>query len=322
MARLRSVLPGNSSCLAAGLLLFLACGSTARRGEIAGQSRNIEPILNLQLVGSYGPVLSDRITLIEPSGVTVNKIGEIYISDRSANSVYRLSPQFGVLSGEGGIGASLGTFNRPVGLDCDQALNVYVADSGNRRIQVLDRNLYFAGKIDSYFDQNDQSTEFSRPEDIRIDREGNFWIADNDRVLKLNPFNELLQELSYNSSSDFSIGRVSSIDISSSDLIAIGDPGNRQVIIATINGNHVSDFPAGAPSCVAWDDKGLLWVADDLAGRLDVFDVAGNSQFRYTETTSGFRPSWITFDLSGRLIMLDSERRRVFLYVVIRGIKP
>jgi len=304
-----------------GVVLALACGTSGRRGDTIGQTQYTEPILNLRLVGSYGPVFSDRITLIGPSGVTVNRIGEILVSDRSANSVYKFSPQFEIISDEGGIGAAPGTFNRPVGLDCDQALNVYVADSGNRRIQVLDRSLYYVGTIDSYFDLNDESSKFSQPEDIRIDREGNFWIADNDRVLKLDPFNELLQELSYDVAVDFGIGRVSSIDISGSDLLAIGDRGNKQVIIATINGNHISDFAAGSPSCVAWDDKGLLWVADDIAGRLEVFDIDGNSRFRHAEAVSEFRPSWITFDQSGRLIMLDSGRRKIYVYEVIRGIQ-
>jgi len=316
---LRLVSKSDFRYLAYGLIFAAACAHTGRRADITGRGIPTESILNLRLIGAYGPAFDGGISFLDPSGAAINGAGEIFISDRGANAVYGFSPSLDSVSEQGGIGAAPGTFNRPAGLACDQALNLYVSDSGNRRIQILDRNLRYVKTVDSYFDQNDEPLKFTRPEDIKIDREGNFWVADNDKILKLDPFYELLLEMSYSAPGNFRIGRVSSIDISNSDLVAIGDPGNGQVIIATMHGNHVIDFAVDSPLSVAWDDRGLLWVAEGNAGKLEVFDVDGNLRYRFSENTPGYNPSWITFDSAGRLLVLESRQRRVFIYEIIRG---
>jgi sugar lactone lactonase YvrE len=270
-------------------------------------------------VESHGPELKDGIILKEPSGLAVSKIGDIFISDRAANAIYKLSSGFEFMSEEGGIGSAPGTFSRPMGVACDAALNVYVADSGNRRIQILDRNLRYVGTIDSYFDETDQSEEFSLPEDIDMDREGNFWIADNDRVIKLDPFYEQLLEISYDAPGSFTIGRASCLAISGNDIVAIGDTGNRQVINITVHGSRVSELDFGAPSSLAWDNGGLLWVADARAGMLEAYDIEGDLRYKYAEAVSGFKPSSIVFDLSGRLLVVDAGRRQILVYEIVRG---
>lgn len=301
------------------MIVAVACTSPGKRAGLYDTGAGRQSILNVRLIRSYGPVLGSGVALMEPSGATFNKLGELFISDKTTNRVFRLSADFNVISNEGGIGTSPGSFNRPAGMASDPALNLYVADSGNRRIQILDRNLRHVRSIRSYFDESDNPVNFTQPEDIVIDREGNIWIADNDKVLKLDPFYELLLEMSYDAPGNFRIGRASSIDISDGDLVAIADPGNRQVLITTVHGNYVNEFAAGKPSCVRWDRSGVLWVTDPSAGRIEAYDVSGNMIYRHIENSPGFRPSWITFDLSGRMIILDSGQRRVFVYDVIRG---
>ena len=318
---MRSVLPQNSKLILLFAAVIVACTSPGRRDLYEDTGTGGQTILNLRLSNSYGPVLETGVSLQEPSSAAFNRIGELFVSDRITNGIYRFSADYNFISSEGGIGSVTGSFNRPGGIACDPALNLYVADSGNKRVQILDRNLRRVRSIESYFDENNNSVNFTRPDDIAIDREGNFWIADNDRVLKLDPFYELLFEMSYDAPGNFRIGRVSSIDISNRDLIAVADPGNQQVIIATIHGNYVTDFPAGKSSCIRWDNSGLLWLADPTAGKIEVFDKKGNMVFRYMENMSGFRPTWLTFDLSGRLIVLDAGQRRIFLYDIIRGAK-
>jgi sugar lactone lactonase YvrE len=270
-------------------------------------------------VESHGPELSEGIVLREPSGLAVSKIGDIFISDRAANAIYKLSSGFEFMVDEGGIGNALGTFSKPMGLACDAALNVYVADSGNRRIQILDRNLRRVGTVDSYFDESDRTEEFSLPEDIDIDGEGNFWIADNDRVVKLDPFYELLQEISYDAPGGFAIGRVSCLAVSGNDMVAIGDSGNRRVLNMTVHGSRVSELDSGSPSSLAWDSGGLLWVADGRDGMLRAFDINGGLRYKYAEAAPGFRPSSILFDQAGRLLVVDSGRRQILVYEIVRG---
>ncbi|MEE9554531.1 MAG: NHL repeat-containing protein [candidate division Zixibacteria bacterium] len=317
---MRSALPPNFSIIIPLAIVICACSSPGRRGDLNRADKSGQTVLNVRLVESYGPSLGSGIVLMEPTGAVYNELGELFISDKFTNGVYRLSADYRVISNEGGIGTVPGSFNRPGGLAGDPALNLYVADSGNRRIQILDRNLRHVRSIKSYFDDSDNPVNFYQPEDIGIDREGNFWIADNDKVLKLDPFYELLLEMSYDAPGNFRIGRVSSIDISDNDLVAIADPGNRQIIITTIHGNYVNEFSAGKPLCARWDSFGLLWVADASAGRIEAYDVSGNMIYRHIESVSGFKPSWITFDSSDRMVVLDSGQRQVLVYKVIRRV--
>ena len=301
-------------------LSIATCGSPAKRGPEFSEDISARTILNLRLIKTIGPIIDENRSLIEPAGVTINRIGEIFISDRAANAIYKLSGEFDHISSEGGIGAALGGFNRPIGMASDAALNLYIADSGNRRIQILDRNLHFVKTIDSYFDENNQPLKFSQPEDITIDSENSFWIADNDKVIRLNPFYELQMELSYRAPGNFRIGRASSVDVSKSDYVAIGDQGNRQVIVVSIHGNPISEFGAGSPSSVAWDDYGNIWVADPEAGKLSAYNLNGVLLFVYSEGASGYRPAWLAFDSTGRLLVLDAGLRRLAVYEIIRGI--
>ncbi len=318
---MRLVFPGNSKYVVIPLMLSLAaCASPARRGREFPEDISTRSILSLRPIKTIGPSIDENRSLIEPAGISINRTDDIFISDRAANSIYRLSGEFNSISSEGGIGAELGGFNRPIGMASDAALNLYIADSGNRRIQILDRNLHFVRSIDSYFDENDQPLAFNQPEDISIDGEGSFWIADNDRVIRLSPFYELQIELSYRVPGNFRIGRASSVDVSRSGHVAIGDQGNRQVIVVSIHGNPISEFSAGSPSSVAWDDHNVIWVTDPESGKLSAYDLNGVLLFDYSEGASRYRPRWLAFDSDGRLLVLDAGLRRLTLYEVIRGI--
>ncbi|MEE8417690.1 MAG: NHL repeat-containing protein [candidate division Zixibacteria bacterium] len=321
MAKLRSVFPDNFKYVAIPLILSIAtCASPAKRGRELAENISSRSILSLRPIKTIGPIIDEKRSLVEPAAISINRIGEIFISDRATNSIYKLSDEFNSISSEGGIGAELGGFNSPVGIASDAALNLYIADSGNRRIQVLDRNLHFVKSVDSYFDENNQPLRFNRPEDVTIDSESSFWIADNDMVIRLSPFYELQLELSYRVPGNFRIGRVSSVDVSKSGYVAIGDQGNRQVIIVSIHGNPISEFSTGSTSSVAWDDHDIIWVTDPEAGKLSAYDLNGVLLFVYSEGTSGYRPRWLAFDSAGRLLVLDAGLRRLTMYEVIRGI--
>jgi sugar lactone lactonase YvrE len=317
---LKSVLPGNFNLPILLILIYLSgCTQAGRRYPEIVERTSAQSILSLRAVKSTGPAIDEGNTLVEPAGVTVNKLGQVFLSDRGTNTIFKLSPALESISGEGGIGRALGDFNRPMGLAADAALNLYVADSGNRRIQVLDRNLRYVNSIDSYFDQDDSPVNFELPEDICIDGESSFWITDNDKVIRLDPFFGLQFEMSYDAPGDFAVGRVSAVDVSQSDLVAVADTGNRRIIVATIYGNLVSRFAVGSVSSLAWDSYGILWAADPEAGKLSAYDSEGNLMFVFAESYPNYRPVRMTFDPSGRLLVADGARRTLTVYEVVRG---
>ncbi len=309
----------NASRAALAALLFLSCaaGGKGQSGQLPS-SAPAKPVLNLRLVASTGPVLADGVSLVGPAAVTANGIGEILISDRDANTIYKLSSDLELLATEGSSSSS--EFIRPLGLACDAALNLYVADSGNKRIQILDHNLRFARTVDSYFDQNGSASDFNLPSDISIDGEGNFWIADDSRVIKLDPFFNLQLEISNNTPSSFIIGKVSSLRTGRGGMVAIADPGNRRVDIITTAGNYVAEIPGQAPQMVTWDKYANIWAVD--SGKLFEFDVKGNLGFIFSGDSPGSRIVWVAFDPANRLVLLDGGLRKVSIYELVEGVLP
>ena len=91
--------------------------------------------------GDGGPAVNAQ--LYSPSGVAVDKAGNLYIADLSNNRVRKVSA--GVITtiagngapsyfGDGGL-ATTAALNQPSGVAVDSAGNIYIADSGNDRIR-------------------------------------------------------------------------------------------------------------------------------------------------------------------------------------------
>lgn len=82
-----------------------------------------------------------------PSGISVDTVGNIYISDSSGNKiyVYRTNAVLEVFAGSGNSGSADGngvftSFRQPGALAADAADNIYVWDSGNYKIRRINQN--------------------------------------------------------------------------------------------------------------------------------------------------------------------------------------
>jgi sugar lactone lactonase YvrE len=307
-------------CLSPVLALFIfGCSSGIRNEPQAEIAISPKPILSLRLLNSVGPGLGESGIISDPSGLAVNDLGEIFFTDKAEKSIYKLSADLTPIWREGSVGGSTGGFSRPSGISSDAALNIYVADEGSRQIQIFDRNLRFVRSISNYFDENDDPIDFSIPSDIVIDREGNFWISDDDKVIKLDSFFKLLYEASDRRSAGyFILGQVSCLSISRKGIVAIGDEGNRRVVMLSIYGNYFGQFSCGTPIALAWDDDSNIWVAES-SGKIEVFNLSGDRCYSFSGDESGSKLSGVASAGKGRLVILDSGMRKVKLFEIIRG---
>src|SRR5688572_3260061 len=142
--------------------------------------------------GDHGP--ANAAKLKEPQGITVDRKGNIYISDTGNNVVRKINN--GIITTMAGTGeegytgdnglATLATFLAIKGLGTDDVNNIYVADSGNNVVRMLDVT---TGKITTeagngtagYAGDGGSATaaRLSSPLGVALDSEGNIYIADS-----------------------------------------------------------------------------------------------------------------------------------------------
>jgi len=138
-------------------------------------------------------------TLTEVSDVVVDSSGNIFAVVK--HNVIKFSPDGTVLLEFGSSGSGDGQFGFPRGIALDNSGNIYVADSGNDRVQIFDSagvfQLMFGWGVDTGANAFETCTsgcqagffgsgngQFDFPQGIAVDIPGNIYVADsnNDRV--------------------------------------------------------------------------------------------------------------------------------------------
>jgi sugar lactone lactonase YvrE len=133
-----------------------------------------------------------------PSGLAVDKAGDVIVADTGANAVRRITPDGVVttLAGDGTAGfrdgpAGQARFNGPIGVAVDGAGNVYVADTYNDRIRLITPDgqvkTLAGGSAPGFADGRGAAAAFDTPCGLALDRTGALLIADtgNDAIRKL-----------------------------------------------------------------------------------------------------------------------------------------
>ena len=77
----------------------------------------------------------------------VDPFGGLYVADAGRDVVYAMNAHGEVLAVLGGPGSREGAFDDPSGVDPTNGLTLYVADAGNRRIQIFSRSGAWLGAV-------------------------------------------------------------------------------------------------------------------------------------------------------------------------------
>lgn len=126
--------------------------------------------------------------LTGPAGIGIDPCGgDIYVADPGNHRIVRIDPCDGAMTPLGcthGPGADLGALNEPRGVIVGPRRALYVADSGNARIQVYDiatgQRIGVWGQ-QSLFDDpapSDEPGRFNAPWDLAVDAAGMIYVAD------------------------------------------------------------------------------------------------------------------------------------------------
>ncbi len=125
-----------------------------------------------------------------PTGLTVDRQGNVYVVDHRNGRIQKLSPSGKVLAVWGMLGSDPGQFTTPEGMAVDSKGDMYVDDVGNDRLQILSP----AGKPLAQWPLGPSSPY----QDVAVDQQGNVYLTEHDNVpgyiLKLSPTGHVLAE--------------------------------------------------------------------------------------------------------------------------------
>ena len=259
--------------------------------------------------GDGGPAANASFRV--PAGLAFGPEGNLYIADRENHRVRKVDTK-GYISTFAGIGeagfsgdegpAVKAMLNLPSGVVVDKKGNLYISDRSNDRIRVVDKKgviRTYAGSGVAGF-QGDAGpalkAQLDKPFGIALDETKNLYIADrnNNRVRKVSP-----------------------------DGIITTVAGDGGFFFMGDNGPAYRASVA-APTGVALDSKGNLYIADRNNNRVRVVDrtgmirtVVGTGQQDYNgdsevaRETNLYLPFGLTVDSNDNLLVIDRSHYRI-----------
>jgi Concanavalin A-like lectin/glucanases superfamily/FG-GAP-like repeat/HYDIN/CFA65/VesB-like, Ig-like domain/Abnormal spindle-like microcephaly-assoc'd, ASPM-SPD-2-Hydin/FIMAH domain/NHL repeat len=248
--------------------------------------------------GDGGPATS--ASLRGPSGVAVDSVGNLYISDTSNQRIRRVDTSGNISTvagngtygygGDGGV-ATDASLRDPFGVAVDITGNVYIADTDNERIRKVDT----AGKISTVAGNGSvgfngdgglaTNANLHSPLGVAMDAAGNLYIADTG--------NGSIRKVSAN-------GNISTVAGISGTGGFSGD------------GGPATSAMLGIPSGIGVDSDGNLYIADSNNGRIRKVDTSGTIATVAGDGIGGFvgdgGPATIASLMYPRGVALDSAR--------------
>ena len=227
----------------------------------------------------------------------------------------------------GGNGTDAGKFEKPRDIAVAPDGTIYVADTGNHRIQHLNAKgdvLHIWG----YFADSSQTEapggSFYEPWGIAVGPEGEVYVTDtwNHRVQKFTPEGEFITEWGYFGQAETGTAFWGPRDIlvDGEGRVFITDTGNKRVVVFTSDGEFLTAFGTAGllegqfdePVGLAVDADGRIYVADTWNRRVQVFepDVSG---LNYKPVLEWEIVGWYGQSLDNKPFLTVDDQNRIFV---------
>jgi len=286
-----------------------------------GQTAAIRVVLGQPNLKVGFPLLTQS-GIYNPSGLTTDSSGNLWVTDTSNNRVLEFTAPFSngeaaaVVLGQANftsssLAASQGGLSFPAGVAFDSSGNLWVADSSDNRVVEFKPSfsngmtpslVLGQASLGSTFNSTSASG-LNFPTSLRFDSSGNLWVADggNNRILEYK--------------APFSTGM--------NATTVIGQPN------FTSNSSSATQGGLDSPGSLAFDSSGDLWVADTFNNRVLEYaaPLSSGMQAALTVGQPGFtssspaitrtglsEPTEVAFNKAGDLFVADSSNNRIIEY--------
>uniref|UniRef100_A0A1X7U2S4 B box-type domain-containing protein n=1 Tax=Amphimedon queenslandica TaxID=400682 RepID=A0A1X7U2S4_AMPQE len=178
-----------------------------------------------------------------PRGIAITPDKFILVSDDS-NRIQKISMDGYLITSVGEKGSGPLQFNTPSGIAISPITGqVYIADSDNHRVQVLNPDLTFSYSFGS---EGSANGHFKYPRDIAIDSQGIVYVADtnNHRIQKFFPDNNSVSQFGAcgSGAGELSCPVGITMDTAATGLVYVSEAGNARISVFTSDGVFVRNF--------------------------------------------------------------------------------
>ena len=214
-----------------------------------------------------------------PCGVTLDGEENILVTDCGNHRIQKFTPEGQFLTAAGARGKKPLQFNCPAYIAFN-AINkkVYVTDSSNCRVQVLNSDLTFSS---SFGKPGSSKGRFERPRGIACDSTGKVYVVDdnNHRVQVFTAEGKFLKTYGRCGDGRGELRWPEGIAIDSNDMVYVSEWDNDRVSVFTTEGVFVTSFGSSGegpgqfrhPGGVAVDNSGVVYVCDNGNNRVQIF---------------------------------------------------
>ena len=240
-----------------------------------------------------------------PTSVAADSDENVYISDDYVSRIFMYDKDGDFKGSWGRKGSGDGELDGPSGLAFDKEDNLYIVDSLNNRVQKFTRDGKFLAKWGS---QGSGAGQFNMPWGIAIDKDGSVYVADwkNNRVEKFTPDGEYLATLGSPGTGDGEMKCPSDIAIDDQGDVYVVDWGNLRLNIYEAAGRFITAFIGDADTLSPWA-QGVVNANPDYRKARRRTDMTPEQWFQ--------RPVAVNVDSEGRIMVLETERTRIQIYI-------
>ena len=218
--------------LATGLEILVLDSGARRVHEFHARGQYLGVGLDLE-----GTELAERLGQVDPRGMAVDRAGNVLVTEQEGDRVLVFSPTWSLLYVAGGFGGGARTFEDPEGVAASSE-RIFVADSGNGRVQVLDPMGRFIGSW--------TLPDGGRPLGLALDGKGNLFVADAgaDRIVVFSPDGRVTAMVGARGRGPGSFRGPAAACVVAGDRLVVADAENDRLVRFTIDYGEAGAAPS------------------------------------------------------------------------------